>query len=133
MTIESFEVAPGKLLERYDVRAESRWIDVPAVGGRAHVLVAGEGRPVVLVPGFGDPAAIWAPLMGQLGREPAQFRLHAVDRPAFGLSDYAPMRTHSLRTLAKGVPGMMAQPVSGARGSGTRRPRRLEGAGEQNQ
>jgi hypothetical protein len=65
------------LLQHVGVRAESRFLDLPAVSGRVHVLVSGDGPPVVMVPGFGDPAAMWAPLMGQLGG----FSLYAVDRP----------------------------------------------------
>ncbi len=53
------------------------------VGGRAQVLVSGEGSPVILVNGIGTPAAMWAPLMAKL----PGLRLYAVDLPGFGLTD----------------------------------------------
>jgi pimeloyl-ACP methyl ester carboxylesterase len=51
---------------------------------------------VLLVPGFSDPAAMWAPLMGQLDG----FTVHAVDRPSFGLSGRAEYATETFRALA---------------------------------
>lgn len=56
---------------------------------KAHVLVAGDGPPLVLVIGGTIPAAFWAPLMAHLpGRT-----LYAMDLPGFGLTepvDYRP-------------------------------------------
>ena len=75
---KAFEAAQAAVLDRFGVAAESKYVKVPALEGRAHVLVAGAGPPVVMVNGIGTPAAMWAPLMAQLqGRA-----LHAVDRPA---------------------------------------------------
>lgn len=51
---------------------------------------------MVLVPGFGDPAAMWAPLMGEL----KGFTCHAVDRPCFGHSGTARHATATFRRLA---------------------------------
>ena len=93
---EEFAVAQGRLLERAGVRARSLFLDVAAVTGSAHVLVAGEGPPVLLVPGFGDPAAMWAPLLAHLPGVTA----YAVDRPCFGLTGAAPLETRTLRSLA---------------------------------
>jgi pimeloyl-ACP methyl ester carboxylesterase len=93
---EQFIAAQDRLLRRTGVPAESRFLDVPAVSGHAHVLVSGEGSPVVMVPGFGDPAAMWAPLMAELGG----FTLFAVDRPSFGLTDSVRHTTSTFRTLA---------------------------------
>jgi pimeloyl-ACP methyl ester carboxylesterase len=93
---DDFKRAQARLFERVGVSAESRFLDVPAVLGRAHVLVSGSGPPVVMVPGFGDPAAIWAPLMGKLGG----FTLYAVDRPSFGLTGPARRTTGTVRSLA---------------------------------
>lgn len=94
--VEEFTATQKRLLQRFGIDAESRFLDVPAVTGRAHVLSRGDGPPVVMVPGFGDPAAMWAPLMGQLGG----FRLHAVDRPCFGLTGRASHTTATIRRLA---------------------------------
>jgi hypothetical protein len=59
---EGFIAAQERLFERVGLAAEPRFIEVPSVSGPAHVLVAGDGPPVVMVPGFGDPAATSAPL-----------------------------------------------------------------------
>jgi pimeloyl-ACP methyl ester carboxylesterase len=91
-----FEAAQERLLRRVGVAAESRFVDVPAVSGQAHVLVAGRGPAVVMVPGFADPAAMWAPLMARL----EGFTLYAVDRPSFGLTDRARYSTATIRRLA---------------------------------
>lgn len=94
--VDEFRAAQTRLLRRFDVNAESRFVDVPSVGGRVHVLSCGDGPPVLMVPGFGDPAAMWAPLMAGL----EGFRLHAVDRPCFGLTGSAKHSTGTLRRLA---------------------------------
>lgn len=81
------------MLDRYGVEAESRYVDVPSVGGRAHVLVAGDGPPVAVVNGIGTPGAMWAPLMAEFGG----FRLFVVDLPGYGLTDTTPRLTDDLR------------------------------------
>jgi pimeloyl-ACP methyl ester carboxylesterase len=96
MSIDSFTAAQDRMLARYGVDAESRFIDVPVVDGRAQVLVTGEGPPVVMVSGIGTPAAMWAPLMAQL----VGFRLHAVDLPGFGLTDSRRDLTRKYRVTA---------------------------------
>jgi pimeloyl-ACP methyl ester carboxylesterase len=93
---DEFKQAQERLLARFRVRAESRFLEVSGVSGPVHVLVAGEGPPVVMVPGFGDPAAMWAPLMAKLDG----FRVYAVDRPCFGLSGCARHDTATIRRLA---------------------------------
>jgi pimeloyl-ACP methyl ester carboxylesterase len=81
------------VLNRYGVAAEPRFVDVPAVGGRAQVLVAGDGPPLVMVIGGTIPAAFWAPLMGHLpGRT-----LYAMDLPGFGLTDAVDYRPETYR------------------------------------
>ena len=84
---QAFLDAQRRMLERYGVEAESRFIDAPSIGGRAHVLAVGDGPPAVLVNGIGTPAAMWAPLMAHL----AGIRLFAVDLPGYGLTD-GPLR-----------------------------------------
>ncbi|HUP46256.1 MAG TPA: alpha/beta hydrolase [Thermoanaerobaculia bacterium] len=93
---QEFERAQEQVLRRYGVDAESRFFEVPAVSGPVHALVSGEGPPLVMIPGFADPAAMWAPLMGAL----RGFTLYAVDRPSFGLTGSAPLDTRSFRKLA---------------------------------
>lgn len=99
MTVDyrhAFLAAQERLLQRYEVEAASRFVDVDAVSGPAHVLVAGDGPPLALVPGLADPAAMWAPFMARL----SGFSLFAVDRPGFGLTGRARHATSTLRTLA---------------------------------
>ena len=102
-----FTDAQRRMLGRYGVEAESRFVDVPVVEGRAHVLVAGEGPAVVMVNGIGTPAAMWAPLMAELGG----LRLLAVDLPAYGLTD-APegfaedLRSNAVRFLGEVLDGL---------------------------
>lgn len=80
---EAFRIAQQRMLERYGVEARSQFLEVPSTGGRAHVLVAGDGPAVVMLSGIGTPGAMWAPLMAALDG----FRLIAVDLPAYGLTD----------------------------------------------
>ncbi len=96
MLDSDFTVAQTKVLDRYGVDAEQRWVPVPTVEGHAHILVSGEGPPVVLLNGIGVPAAMLAPLMAQIDG----FTQYAVDLPAYGLSDVAPGFTTDLRANA---------------------------------
>jgi pimeloyl-ACP methyl ester carboxylesterase len=99
--VAAFQMAQRRLLDRYGVAADSRLVDLPAIGGRAHVLVAGQGPPLVLVIGGTVPAALWAPLMARLpGRT-----LYAMDLPGFGLTD--PVRYHA-RTYRETVTAFLA-------------------------
>lgn len=79
----TFIRAQQRYLDRHGVETESRFVDVPSVGGRAHALVSGEGPAVVMVSGIGTPGAMWAPLMAAVDG----FRLFAVDLPGYGLTD----------------------------------------------
>lgn len=92
-----FADAQTRVLDRYGIMAEERWVAAPTVHGRAHVLVTGEGAPMVLLNGIGVPAAMLAPLMARIDG----FTQHAVDLPAYGLSDTAPRFADDLR--ANGV------------------------------
>lgn len=91
-----FESAMEQVFDRYGVAAESRFVDAPVVNGRAHVLVAGEGPPLVMVNGAGTSAAMMAPLMAEL----PGYRLYAIDLPGFGLTDTLPAFVTDLRTNA---------------------------------
>lgn len=85
MTIARAEFldAQQRMLDRYRVEAQSRFVDVPSIRGQAHILVSGGGSPAVLVSGIGTPGAMWAPLMAEL----SGFQLLAVDLPGYGLTD----------------------------------------------
>lgn len=91
-----FIEAQRRMLDRHGVVAQSRFVEAPSIGGRAHALVVGDGPPVVMLNGIGTPAAMWAPLMAHLGG----FRLHAVDLPAYGLTDTTPRLANDLRSSA---------------------------------
>lgn len=93
---EAFKQAQQRMLDRFGVAADSRFVDVPALEGRAHVLVTGDGPPVVMVNGIGTPGAMWAPLMAKL----SGFTLYAVDGPGFGLTDAPPFTQANLKPVA---------------------------------
>lgn len=93
---EDFIAAQQQMLDRYGVAAPSRFIDVPSIGGRAHVLVSGEGPDVVMVNGIGTPGAMWAPLMAYL----RGLKVHVVDLPAYGLTDTTADFSDDLRRSA---------------------------------
>jgi pimeloyl-ACP methyl ester carboxylesterase len=94
--VGAFQGAQRRVLDRYGVAAEARFVTVPAIGGRAQVLVAGEGEPLVMVIGGTIPAAFWAPLMAHLpGRT-----LYAMDLPGFGLTDPVDYRPETYRDTA---------------------------------
>lgn len=84
---EEFIAAQERLLQRVGVSAESRFLEAPAVSGRTHVLISGEGPPVVMVPGFGDPAAMWAPLTTSRVRLASLSRRFCASRAWSGKSD----------------------------------------------
>jgi pimeloyl-ACP methyl ester carboxylesterase len=71
-----------RVLERYGIKAEERWIDLPSPRVRVRVLVAGDGPTLVLVNGINTPGLGFAPLVPHL----AGYRVAMVDVPGFGLS-----------------------------------------------
>jgi pimeloyl-ACP methyl ester carboxylesterase len=90
---QEFIDAQRRMLDRYEIEAQSRFVDVPLVEGRAHVLVSGEGPSVVMLNGIGTPGAMWAPLMAELDG----LQLLVVDLPGYGLTDTTDRFTHDLR------------------------------------
>ncbi len=96
MLSTAFSEAQAAVLARYEVAAEERWIDAPVVDGQAHVLVTGDGPPVVLLNGIGVPAAMLAPIMARLD----DVTQYAVDLPGYGLTDTAPTFTDDPRRNA---------------------------------
>ncbi len=104
---QDFSDAQARVLDRYGIVVEERWVAAPTVNGEAHVLVTGEGPPVVLLNGIGVPAAMMAPLMVRIDG----FTQYAVDLPAYGLSDAAPgsadgLRANAVRFLAEVFDGL---------------------------
>ncbi len=96
MPRQAFIDAQTAALSRFGVDAEEVFVDASTVDGRAHVIVAGHGPPVVMVAGIGTPAAMWAPLMARLDG----FTLYAVDLPAYGLTDGTTGLTSDFRSAA---------------------------------
>ena len=91
-----FSAAQANVLHTYGVVAEERWVAAPTVNGEAHVLVTGEGPPVVLLNGIGVPGAMLAPLMARI----EGFSQYAIDLPAYGLSDTTSAFAEDLRDNA---------------------------------
>lgn len=107
MDDENFSKAQGAVLDRCGIVAEERWVEVSVTGGRAHVLVSGDGRPVVMLNGIGVPAAMMAPLMAGLDG----VTRYAIDLPGYGLTDITPnfaddLRANAVRFLSEVLDGL---------------------------
>ena len=107
MLNEDFSQAQAAVLDRYDITCEEQWVETPIVDGHGHVLVTGQGAPVVLINGIGVPAAMWAPLMAGLDG----VTQYAVDLPAYGLTDTTPsfpqdLRANAVRFLVEVLDGL---------------------------
>ncbi len=93
---KDFSKAQAAVLNRYGITAEERWIEAPVVDGQAHILITGEGPPVIVLNGIGVPAAMLAPLMTHLDG----VKQYAVDLPGYGLTDTTPNFADNLRANA---------------------------------
>jgi hypothetical protein len=117
-----FEELQDEVLRLYGVAARSRFVELDKPPMRAHVLEAGDGEPLVVLHGGDGEAVTWAPLMGVLQKDA---RIHAVDRPGFGLSDAFDYRTVDLRRHAEDFVGSLLDALGVARvtlvGSGSAR------------
>ena len=82
--VEAFKRAQTHVLEKFHVRAQSKFVSLRNPALRAHILVTGHGDPVVMVHGGGAVAVLFAPLFAALAGE---FRVFAPDRPGCGLTD----------------------------------------------
>ena len=78
------------LLRTTGIPVERR--DVDAGGLRLHYLACGAGEPLVLLHGRGNAAALFAPILRQLGE---RRRILALDMPGWGLSDKPPFTGHT--------------------------------------
>ena len=103
--VAAFLDAQQRVLDRYRVAAQRRSVQVPATGGQAQVLVAGQGPPLVMVIGGAVPAAFWIPLMARLpGRT-----VYAIELPGFGLTDPTAYHPATLRqTAVEHLAGVLA-------------------------
>ena len=79
---EQYLQAERTFLESEGVDAAPRLVDLERTGGHARVLEAGDGPPVLFMPGAMTTGAVFAGLVGRL----AGFRALMVDRPGTGLS-----------------------------------------------
>src|SRR5690242_21801181 len=99
---ERFRNAQKRALAKYQVEAESRFLNLNNPAMKVHVLVAGRGDPVVLIHGGGSAAVNLAGLLGELT---GSFQCFAPDRPGCGLSDRfdyinVPFRQHGIDFVA---------------------------------
>lgn len=81
-----FRAAENALLAAKGVKAEEQFLDLARLGCRLRVLAAGDGPPVLLVPGAQSPAAVFVDLVRHL----PDFRCLMIDRPGLGLSEPVP-------------------------------------------
>ncbi len=105
--VYEYEQAERRLLERYGVKARSRYIELDKPRVRARIIEAGDGPPVLFVHGGGGAAMNWIPLLAEL----AGIRAIAVDRPGHGLSsafDYrgVDLRRHAVSFLTAVLDGL---------------------------
>lgn len=84
--VQNYVRAEEALLASEGVTAEARLVELERLGGKARVLIAGEGPPVLFVPGVMTGGAVFAGLVGRL----PDFRCIMIDRPGTGLSPLLP-------------------------------------------
>jgi pimeloyl-ACP methyl ester carboxylesterase len=85
-----------RLVARYGLEVDVRFLDLRAPRVRTRVLATGEGPPVLLVHGGGATSALWAPLMAELPHH----SVVAIDRPGAGLNEPFDYRGVDLRAHA---------------------------------
>lgn len=95
---ERFRKEQSRVLAKYGVAAESQFVQLTNPSLRTHVLVAGQGEPVLLIHGGGTAAVNLAGVMAVLA---PGFRCVAPDRPGCGLTDgfdytNVPFRQHAI-------------------------------------
>ncbi len=77
-----FRDAERKLFVAAGLEQRERWLELPTLGGRARVLEAGAGEPVIFLHGGPMAAGTWAYVAAAL----RGFRSILLDRPGCGLS-----------------------------------------------
>ena len=93
-----FRKEQTRVLAKYGVTAESRFVPLKDPSLQAHVLVSGRGEPVLLIHGGGTVAVNLAGVMAGLA---PSCRCYAPDRPGCGLTDgfdytNVPFRQHAV-------------------------------------
>jgi 2-hydroxy-6-oxonona-2,4-dienedioate hydrolase len=88
--------AEERLFARYGLEYKTQFVELQEPKLSVRVLDAGEGEPVLMVPGGVGDAWPYAPLMAEL----KGWRMIAVNRPGGGLSDGIDFRTVDVRRLA---------------------------------
>ena len=84
------------LFARYGLEYKTHFVELDEPRLSVRVLEAGEGPPVLMVPGGAGDAWPYAPLMAELNG----WRMIVVNRPGGGLSDAVDFRTVDVRRLA---------------------------------
>lgn len=83
---DQYREAENAFLRSEGFAAESVVVDLPRIGSTLRLLVAGEGPPVLLMPGVMTSGAVFAGLVGRL----PDVCCIMVDRPGTGLSPLPP-------------------------------------------
>lgn len=83
-----------RLLQRFGAEATSRFVHLPRIGTRVHLVEAGAGEPVVILHGG---AGVGAEHFGVVAGLAKRFRVILPDRPGHGLSDEFAYRHLDLR------------------------------------
>jgi 2-hydroxy-6-oxonona-2,4-dienedioate hydrolase len=95
MTLEDkIRRAEASLFEAARLDVDTTMVDLRRTGLRVRVLGFGKGRPVLVLHGVTQSAAVWTPLVSEL----AGYRLLAVDLPGHGLSDPTAYRRGEVRS-----------------------------------
>lgn len=93
----SYAAAQSKAVEAAGIRAKDRMLELRDPPMRTHISESGEGdAPIVFIHGGGATAAVWIPLLAELGSR----HVVAVDRPGCGLTDGADYSETDLRKSA---------------------------------
>lgn len=81
---ENFIELQAALLQHYGAVARDEYVELKQPALRLHLLIAGQGEPVLYFHGGDGEAVDWAPLLAELQGD---VQIIGVDRPGFGLSD----------------------------------------------
>jgi pimeloyl-ACP methyl ester carboxylesterase len=93
--ISAYKDAQAKLLDRFGLAAQSRFLALKDPRTRIHVLDAGSGDPILFIHGGAGVGAEIMPLAARF----ASHRIIIPDRPGHGLSDAFDVRRVNLRRM----------------------------------
>lgn len=88
--------AQRRVFDRYGLDVESRFVETPVLSGDTHVLVSGEGPPLVMMIGGGMVAGLFAPLIAHVDG----YRIYAMDPPGHGLTSSIEFSEGTMREFA---------------------------------